>query len=451
MRLRQWLESAKAAELKHAAFLIGLPTTGTKSQLQGLLHAQLRTRQHERSFGRGWESSIIGPVDVHSIDSEATPRKPDRTILSIDMGIRNLAICVFLMPGPKAPNDKRKPENESPPLEIVDWKKIDILALLSCHENVGPLEKTLGRYPKRLDPTQPSQGDDDISWLNVRDKFVPSYSAADLEDAASKAEDDRKRNIKHGKPSIPAAAFSPANLSHTALDLTRHFLKYYQPEFILIERQRFRSGGASAVQEWTLRVNMLESMLWSSLMTMRYHHNNQPLYGPGPQREIIKRNVEAHEMSPARVAKFWCSGLTSKELRVGADFGKEGTARETPTLKTGKIEKKDKIDLVKSWVKRPRDASWDEGIRMRFHRKEVAAAFRKHNEKRKTRSKTPEEEDDGKEAVGGDVGKLDDLADCLLQGAAWVRWRENRKRMRESFPRETAEEAKNPPSYELVD
>jgi cruciform cutting endonuclease 1 len=33
------------------------------------------------------------------------------------------------------------------------------------------------------------------------------------------------------------------------------------PDTILMEQQRFRTMGASAVQDWTLRVNMLEAML----------------------------------------------------------------------------------------------------------------------------------------------------------------------------------------------
>lgn len=162
----------------------------------------------------------------------------------------------------------------------------------------------------------------------------------------------------------------------------------HKPSTILIERQRFRSGGAAAVQEWTLRVNLLEGMIWAVLRAMGY----------GERSEV---GVGVESVSPARVAGFWVQGT-----------GK------------GRVEKRDKIEVVGQWLE------GDLGVRFEGEAERVKTAFlgKLRGVGRKEKVKLAEFGAAGNsEGRHQGVGKLDDLADCLLQVAAWVKWRDNRR------------------------
>ncbi|KAK3066672.1 hypothetical protein LTR53_016882, partial [Teratosphaeriaceae sp. CCFEE 6253] len=215
----------KLAQLKHAAFLSGLPSTGTKA-------------------------AIIATLEAPT--AFVAPRTSGSRILSVDMGIRNLAYCVVEVPGiKKSPGTL----DTAGPLTVTEWKKIDLL-------------RSAGQSPEPL----------------------PHHK--DIKSAAIVPERKTKPRVVN---QVPASVFTPAELSKTAYRVTRELLKY-KPTAILIERQRFRSGGAAAIQEWTVRVNMLESMLWACLQTLRE--------SSGPRTESFPTT---HEVNPARVAAFWTS------------------------------------------------------------------------------------------------------------------------------------------------
>ncbi|KAL9016391.1 MAG: hypothetical protein Q9185_006262 [Variospora sp. 1 TL-2023] len=132
-----------------------------------------------------------------------------------------------------------------------------------------------------------------------------------------------------------------------------------------IHEARFRSMGGSSVQEWTLRVNMFEAMLYAVLQTLR---------ATGQWRG------EVLPVEPSKVARFWVGGVEGK--------GK------------GEKTKKRKMAVARELVgggESVRVKKGEEGVR------EVMTA--------------------GK----GRGGKFDDLADSLLQGLAWVRWEENKR------------------------
>ena len=190
--------------------------------------------------------------------------------------------------------------------------------------------------------------------------------------------------------------FDPQTYAAYAHNLVTSLLSHpaSPPTDILIERQRFRSGGGSAVQEWTLRVNMFEGMLWAVL------------------KALWAGSVWAVE--PARVARFWCAEKELSEKGVEKEVEK-GKSRKGMAAKT----KEEKIMIVERWLK--------EGgvVETSGTAKATAEAYlaKRANNGRK-----------GRDAAGEGVeklGKLDDLADCLLQGMAWVKWEENRRKILE--------------------
>lgn len=349
------LSGLKASQLKHAALLVGLPTTGTKSELAKLIQRR--------------------------IDEPVSFRKA-RKIVSVDMGIKNLGICVLeashLATHAKS-NHGVKPQNGNKPLlKVLDWKKVDVLSLLSSSQR--GVQNSAAAEPHSADRVSGE------SWQKGK-----------------------------AQQSISAETFRPSNLSKAAITIAQDLVHNYNPTHILIERQRFRSGGASAVQEWTLRVNMLESMLWACLETMRQVSDQER------SNEALKQFPVVHEVNPARVAKFWCMTPTTTGTTVPKDLFAENWIEEivpnrTASRVTKKIEKKDKIAVVRSWLSESSSSELKgSSVALEFSNETSVVADTFLTDAKK----------------GRPAGKLDDLADCLLQGVAWVRWEENLRKIRD--------------------
>ncbi|KAI1400396.1 Ydc2-catalyt-domain-containing protein [Hypoxylon fuscum] len=197
--------------------------------------------------------------------------------------------------------------------------------------------------------------------------------------------------------------FSPASLAVAADRLVRRDLLPLKPTHVLIERQRWRSGGAAAVQEWTLRVNTLEAMLHASLRTLR---------------ELGHWKGEIVSVAPDRVTRFWPSPSEEENFpkvkRSRSTKGVVGKVRKE--AKSQQSSKKHKIGVLTSWLAKddsiilPANSDAEEAVK-RFRTMLTGAR----------RSKVTEE------SLVREAGsrKLDDLTDCLLQGVAWLKWEEN--------------------------
>lgn len=252
-------------------------------------------------------------------------------LLSVDMGIRNLAYCLVEVQSGASGGQSRlsAPTN----VRVLRWKKVALLP-------AAPPKSASSTIPTRQETT-----------------------------------------------TEPSAAYHPANLSVVATDLITSTFLPLAPHTILLERQRFRTGGASAVQEWTLRVNMLESMLWAALRMLAHRHDaGGDVGGAG--------NAAVHGVLPARVAAAF--PLDDK--------------RAAPV-----DNKRAKVALVRSWLT---EASRPPNICLSVTDSDGARDARDAFLSREA-------------GVRLQGGKLDDLADCLLQAVAWIYWDANRRLLRE--------------------
>ena len=322
-----WLSSCTNAQLGTLAKAVGVNSSGTKP----ILTSQLLDHLPKGSF--------------RLKSSRDALQEPCR-ILSIDMGIRNLAYCCITLPhtGRLTVTDFAMPV-------VHEWTRIAI----------GE-ESTKSKRVANLAPEKATKKVEQIGKVTLSD---------------------------------PKEAFDPATYSQHAYDLVATLLNHLRPTHILIERQRFRSMGGSAVQEWTLRVNMFEAMIYAVLKTF-----SESGFWEG----------DVHPIIPSKVSNFWI-------------MGKQAALKEGPGSKSAKT-KTAKIDLVTHWLEDGGRFQLDGGAA------QLGEAYLRKKTRKGKRSSVKQKtlsESKALPVAQDSLEKLDDLADCLLQGMAWIKWEENRR------------------------
>jgi cruciform cutting endonuclease 1 len=299
-------------------------------------------------------------------------------ILSVDMGVKNLAFC--LLETQRLQVDDQTTDRALS-LHLSDWKRLDVSERLVANTNTS--------------------------------KALSSRTPGDLTDETGETTEiasDDQSNI-----------YAPSSLSQIAFGLASEFLQY-KPDYILIERQRFRSGGGPAIQEWTVRVNMLESMIWASLETMRHGHGKEQKF------------PEVLEMSPRRVGMFWLTRgdlfPTPADIATSLEAPKDTIKTMEAEVKKKSFEKKDKIALARHWLSLSMttdDLTVDDNLAL------MVASFCSPKERQSRRRSKDGEQDEELKVKDAPAmsGKLDDLADCLVQAVTFTLWEQNRERVRE--------------------
>ncbi|KAL8711599.1 MAG: hypothetical protein Q9220_004009 [cf. Caloplaca sp. 1 TL-2023] len=318
----RFLRNLKAKELTTIARAIGANTTGIKPSLIANIETQLSPS----------DDTLTGSAKK-TYEKSRQQRKNDYSIISIDMGIRNLAYCHLKLPPTWLQSTK---ETVKPVL--THWDRIDV------------------------------------------------FESKDSDNEKALESDIAKEEDKH--------SFSPSLYAAHAYTLLTHTILPLQPTHILIERQRFRSLGASAVQEWTLRVNMFEAMLYATLCTL----TSSRIW----EGEVIP-------VLPSKVASYW--------------IAKKGT-KKAESSKTKKL----KVGIVRDMLENKQgfEVHGDQALT-------TVDLFTKKSRIRGPSSVRNEAQSVGQEKRPG--MKFDDLADCVLQGLAWAKWEENKRLVKEKGAR----------------
>jgi cruciform cutting endonuclease 1 len=381
----EWLGQLKASQLHRLAVTLGCACSGSKAIVaQGIREALLTSTTPSLD-------SFDSAASTSGKQKKSKKKKSRQlSIVSIDMGIQNLAYAHLLLdPQPSNRTSKKKaqdPSHGGGKLPILRaWERLNV-------------------FPTAPPPDKPIR--------KPAHKSIAKLAAA--------------------------AAYSPSRYATAAYHFITHILAQCNPTHILIEQQRFRTGGSSAVAEWTLRVGVFEGMLHAILRTVREDRKQQQ------QQQC--RVEEVVSVSPARCARFWLEGggYASDDWRAvavgGGGGGGGGRGGEERRKMTGREGKQAKIDLVgRSFLHLGSDGSSGSSM-VEPGSAQVRAMQLAFLQRWAVTSKAakglrgadglilipPTTCEEGATMPPIQPQKLDDLADCLLQALAWLRWQSMR-------------------------
>ena len=304
-----WLESLKLAELHRLAASLGSPSSGNKT---------VRINSIQRSLQQATRRS-------------GDAGNEDLSIISIDMGIRNLAYC--------------------------------------------HITSSFQKNPRACDPLKVRLE----AWQRV------SIGKAPLNGSTVSAK-SKKKVVALEPSTIPTEkeSFEPIDYAGYAYTFLRGIIDQHKPTHILIERQRFRSGGQAAVQEWTIRVGVFEGMLYAVLRTLA---------------ELKSHQCEVVPVLPVQVNQYWMLQPSETSVKPEGKFQAKAMKQHKIRL-VGKLLDKGAVQSTK--------------VSLSTTALQTKDAFLAKLNGVKSREKEHE------------FKKLDDLSDCLLQGLAWVNWQRNR-------------------------
>lgn len=403
--LESYLAGLKATQLRSLARETGIPNSGRKDELRQRLNDEFVT-------------SVFLDASNHHVKPTKKKEGKELSVLSIDMGIQNLAFAHLIVRASETLSETKNANRRNKGLVTLNaWHRIGVQELGAASPASHDNADTEGKLQSLLPPS-------------AFRTFASTTKKQPLEDFSIE-----ELPTKEG-----AAAnknFEPDTLSHNAFVLLSSLLQVYKPTHILIERQRFRSGGQSAVLEWSLRVGVFEGMLHAVLCTMRelarFNHSKSHEIG-------LVDGLQVYPISPARVMQFWDESKSSIDENGSGEKAKSQNQRSVKKLKMDVVGHILSASTTLDPGKRSLSC-WDVAINTSDKDEHnvsdvVDAYLRRWNPQvlqtisssaTSSRTGTKSKSDINNKAYK--IDKMDDLADCLLQGLTWLEWQARRARI----------------------
>ncbi|KAJ8103855.1 mitochondrial resolvase Ydc2 [Lipomyces tetrasporus] len=259
--------------------------------------------------------------------------------------------------------------------------------------------------------------------MGLRNFSYSVLDVPDLEQAPTLSAWSLTSILPHTPLALTQPDFSPAVAAQLAYaTFVDDILPRFNPDTILLERQRHRSGGGRNVLEWTLKVNMFENVLYGVLTTLI---NKGAL------------NAQVCEVLPSRTKGYWIRNAVPPPASSADDVvGVTGRKRVKNKYALSKLVK---VNLVKRWTAGVSFANPAACKHVVFTESTIPTALQFHPPSSSARKHRPKSDADSDSdsvsvvadaraaaAADGNKVKLDDLSDSLLQGVAFVQWHQHR-------------------------
>ncbi|KAG0032886.1 hypothetical protein BGZ82_006345 [Podila clonocystis] len=306
-------------------------------------------------------------VDLLSSDTVAQLQYSilPRSIVSIDVGIRNLAWVELSSRG-----------------EILRWSVDDLLG---------------------VDGTSEADGSTDLGHVQDSLGEAPSKTTN-----ASTHEMTTTKKAKRSKKAL-SPQYDPRLVALRLNEIMQTIVDSERIGGVIVERQRFRTGGMHSVLDATFKCGVVEGMIHTWLALWEKGRVSGSL-------DKKHKDVVIESISPRAVGTWWSIGSVSRSGSVSSEESTD-SASEVDTLDAGGMSKKPKSPkyatkkkqsrmIVDGWLHKLEDKDSKMGTRDNSHPLRVSCSPTIREWYRREK-------------------KRDDLSDCLLQAVAWYEWREH--------------------------